>query len=181
MHLERFYSASVLILSRPGAEDSRTVSEPGTERERLSSTSVNEPVSRGFLTLQNRMLFVLTMTAFWFHHANLLRGQCTASGQASDGNSPSCPGPFLFIQPKGLTLPASRVCSGVSDRVYINACQVFIRKQHSNLSQVGTSRVVQWLGLGASTAGGMGLIPGWGTKIPYTMRHSQKKRKKKSM
>lgn len=87
MHLERFYSASVLILSRPGAEDSRTVSEPGTERERLSSTSVNEPVSRGFLTLQDRMLFVLTMTAFWFHHANILRGQCTASGQASDVNS----------------------------------------------------------------------------------------------
>ena len=29
----------------------------------------------------------------------------------------------------------------------------------------GTSPVVQWLGLCASTAGGPGLIPGWGTKI----------------
>ena len=27
------------------------------------------------------------------------------------------------------------------------------------------SLVVQWLGLQASTTGGMGLIPGWGTKI----------------
>ena len=31
----------------------------------------------------------------------------------------------------------------------------------------GTSLVVQWLRLRASTAGGTGLIPGWGTKIPH--------------
>ena len=30
----------------------------------------------------------------------------------------------------------------------------------------GTSLVVQWLGLCASTAGGTGLIPGWGTRTP---------------
>ena len=30
----------------------------------------------------------------------------------------------------------------------------------------GTSMVVQWLRLHISTAGGMGLIPGWGTKVP---------------
>ena len=30
----------------------------------------------------------------------------------------------------------------------------------------GTSLAVQWLGLHASTAGGIGLIPGRGTKIP---------------
>ena len=97
------------------------------------------------------------------------------------GDSPSCPVPLLFIQPKGLTLPASRVCSGVSDRVYINACQVFIRK-HSHLNQVGTYLVVQWLGLCASTAGDMGLIPGRGTKIPHSMRHSNHPtQKKKSM
>ena len=29
----------------------------------------------------------------------------------------------------------------------------------------GTSLVAQWLGLHASTAGDMGVIPGWGTKI----------------
>ena len=31
---------------------------------------------------------------------------------------------------------------------------------------MGTSLEVQWLGLHASTAGGMGSIPGQGTKIP---------------
>ena len=30
-----------------------------------------------------------------------------------------------------------------------------------------TSLVVQWLRLQASTSGGMGSIPGWGTKIPH--------------
>ena len=32
---------------------------------------------------------------------------------------------------------------------------------------LGTSLAVQWLGLHASTAGGKGLIPGRGTKIPH--------------
>ena len=32
-----------------------------------------------------------------------------------------------------------------------------------------TSLVVQWLRLCASGAGGMGLIPGWGTKIPHAV------------
>ena len=31
---------------------------------------------------------------------------------------------------------------------------------------MGDSPVVQWLGLHASTAEGLGVIPGWGTKIP---------------
>ena len=33
----------------------------------------------------------------------------------------------------------------------------------------GTSLVIQWVRLYASTAGGMGLIPGWGTKIPHAV------------
>ena len=37
----------------------------------------------------------------------------------------------------------------------------------------GASLVVQWLRLHASTAGGMGLIPGWETKIPRAVWHSQ--------
>ena len=41
----------------------------------------------------------------------------------------------------------------------------------------GTSLVVQWLRLCTSTAGGMGLIPGRGTKIPHAT-HGQKKKKK---
>ena len=34
---------------------------------------------------------------------------------------------------------------------------------------------VQWLGVGAFTAEGLGSIPSWGTKIPQAMWHSQKK------
>ena len=40
---------------------------------------------------------------------------------------------------------------------------------------LGTSLVVQWLRLPASTAGGMGLIPGQGTKIPHATQHSKNK------
>ena len=40
---------------------------------------------------------------------------------------------------------------------------------------VGNSLAVQWLGPWASTAGGMGSIPGRGTKIPHAARRSQKK------
>ena len=36
-----------------------------------------------------------------------------------------------------------------------------------------TSLAVQWLRLQASVAGGMGSIPGQGTKIPHAARHSQ--------
>ena len=39
---------------------------------------------------------------------------------------------------------------------------------------LGTSQVVQWLRLHASNAGGMGLIPGQGTKIPHATLFSQK-------
>ena len=45
----------------------------------------------------------------------------------------------------------------------------------------GTCLVVQWLGLCASTSENMGLIPGWGTKIPHAPWHSQKKKKKEIM
>ena len=38
--------------------------------------------------------------------------------------------------------------------------------------------MVQWLKLCTSTAGGMGSIPGQGTKIPHTVRCGQKKKKR---
>ena len=38
--------------------------------------------------------------------------------------------------------------------------------------------MVQWLGLQASAAGGMGLIPGCGTKIPHAARHAPPPKKK---
>ena len=39
---------------------------------------------------------------------------------------------------------------------------------------IGSSLVVQWLGLWASTAEGTGLIAGWGTKIPQATWHYPK-------
>ena len=44
---------------------------------------------------------------------------------------------------------------------------------------LGTSLAVQWLGLSASTAGGMGSIPRWGTKIPHAGWRGQNKTKQK--
>ena len=43
----------------------------------------------------------------------------------------------------------------------------------------GTSLVVQWLWLHAANAGGVGSIPGWGTKIPHPMRGVAQKKNKK--
>ena len=43
----------------------------------------------------------------------------------------------------------------------------------------GNSLAVQWLGLCAFTARGVGLIPGWGTRIPHTVECSQKIRIKR--
>ena len=45
--------------------------------------------------------------------------------------------------------------------------------------RTGTSLAVQWLRLRASTARGMGSIPGQGTKIPHATWHGQKIKKKK--
>ena len=42
----------------------------------------------------------------------------------------------------------------------------------------GTSLVVQWLRLHASTAVGAGSIPGQGTKIPHATQHGQTKKEK---
>ena len=41
-------------------------------------------------------------------------------------------------------------------------------------SNMGTSLVVQWLRLFTSTAGGAGLVPGWGTKIPHALQPRKK-------
>ena len=45
----------------------------------------------------------------------------------------------------------------------------------------GTSLAVQWLRLHASTAGGMGSIPGQGTKFPTCMLRGAAKKKKKNL
>ena len=41
--------------------------------------------------------------------------------------------------------------------------------------------VVQWLGVSAFIAGGPGLIPGQGTKIPQATQYGQKKKKRKGL
>ena len=47
----------------------------------------------------------------------------------------------------------------------INKKEISLFKVNSS----GTSLVVQWLRLHASNAGGSGLIPVWGIKIPHAM------------
>ena len=42
--------------------------------------------------------------------------------------------------------------------------------------RTGTSLVVQWLRLCVSSAGGVGSIPGQGTKIPHTKVQQKKKK-----
>ena len=44
-----------------------------------------------------------------------------------------------------------------------------------NFFEEGTPLVVQWLSLCAPSAGGMGLIPGQGTKIPHVAWPKKKK------
>ena len=46
-------------------------------------------------------------------------------------------------------------------------------------NEQGISPVVQWLRLHASNAGGMGSIPGQGTKIPHASQCGQIEKKKK--
>ena len=46
---------------------------------------------------------------------------------------------------------------------------------------VGNSLAMQCLGLCASAAGGMGLVPGQGTKIPHAVQPKKKKQKKHVM
>ena len=53
------------------------------------------------------------------------------------------------------------------------------KKTISLITSLGTSLVVQWLRLHTSPVGGEGLSPGWGTKIPHTTWHGQKKKENK--
>ena len=57
-------------------------------------------------------------------------------------------------------------------KIYKQLTQLNIKKQ----TTLGASLVVQQLRLHASTAGGMGSIPGQGTEIPHTMGCGQNKR-----
>ena len=54
-------------------------------------------------------------------------------------------------------------------------------KFSSEILDLGNSLAVQWLGLGALTAGAPGLIPGRGAKIPASHKAQPKKEKKKKL
>ena len=56
----------------------------------------------------------------------------------------------------------------------------FVLPQKSLMNILGTSLMVQWLRLWASTAGTSSLIPGWGTKIPQATWCGQKTKKHKN-
>ena len=47
--------------------------------------------------------------------------------------------------------------------------------EHTYTVFLGTSLLIQWLRLCVSNAGGVGSIPGWGTKILHAMQGDQKK------
>ena len=52
-----------------------------------------------------------------------------------------------------------------------------VKKYKLPVVSPGTSLAVQWSRLHISTAGGMGSVTDWGTKIPFTMQHGQKNNK----
>ena len=56
----------------------------------------------------------------------------------------------------------------------------YLRKKKKTYikNEYRTSRVVQWLRLWAFNAGGKGLIPGWGTKVPHAVWCGQKNLRK---
>lgn len=47
-------------------------------------------------------------------------------------------------------------------------------RAQSSPDSAGTSLAIQWLRLHSSNAGGMALVPGWGSEIPHAVGHSQK-------
>ena len=59
-----------------------------------------------------------------------------------------------------------------------SAFKKFIKFDLYQKKKGGTSLVVQWLRLHTSSAGGMGSIPGRGTKILHVVQCGQKKKKK---
>ena len=57
----------------------------------------------------------------------------------------------------------------------LNWIQGSDKKQVQEMISSGTSLAVRWLRLPVSTAAGMGLIPGWGTKVPHAARPKKKR------
>ena len=99
----------------------------------------------------------------------------------------SPPGPSVhgILQARILewvSFPLSRESSQSKDPTWVSSTEgrFFTTEPPGNHLQAGggNSLAVQWLGLHASTAWGMGSVLGWGTKILYAVRCSQIKKKK---
>ena len=56
---------------------------------------------------------------------------------------------------------------------------IFCNNLYRKKSEKGPSLAAQWLRLSTSTAGGVGLIPGWGAKTSHALWCGQKLKKKK--
>ena len=88
----------------------------------------------------------------------------------SEGSSKELPGPVPSVEQSSISY--SPHTSQRSPKRLLSRCARF---QHLKKLFQGTSLAVQWLRLRTSTAGGTGLIPGRGTKIPHAVRCGQKK------
>ena len=80
---------------------------------------------------------------------------------------PHFPHPVITAPAMLLTWEGSRVKYFSWLEVNPSSHRVLQRTSVEKRIQAGTSPVVQWLGLGAAIAWGMGSIPGWETKIPH--------------
>ena len=58
---------------------------------------------------------------------------------------------------------------------------VFLNHSLKEKRFLGTSLLVQWLRHHTPSAGGPGLCPSWGTKIPHAAQCSQKRKKEKEI
>ena len=60
------------------------------------------------------------------------------------------------------------------NRPSIGTLEILYVGRKIKIKTTETSLVVQWLRLRASTAGGTGSVPGWGTKISHAVWGSEK-------
>ena len=92
----------------------------------------------------------------------------------STGDCPQC----HFCQRRGSPAKSGRLCLACVVLFVIVSLALLTDSQSFKMERFGTSLVVQWLRLHAPNAGGMGSIPGLGTKILRAPRHSKEKKKK---
>ena len=78
------------------------------------------------------------------------------------------------------TLIQKDTCTPVFRVALITIAKVWKQPKCPSTDEWRTSLAVQWLRLCASTAGGEGLIPGRGIKIPHAGGYSKKKKEEKS-